>query len=59
MGTSKLGEDEGCDTLGEDREPGEMSDSGGAPGGGCCVFKGLQRLETKEHAGDCRTLRPA
>lgn len=28
-------------------------------GGGCCVFKGLQRLETKEHAGNRRTLRPA
>lgn len=38
MDTSKWREDGGCDKPGGDREPGEVSGSGGAPGGGCCVY---------------------
>lgn len=33
--------------------------SGGAPGGGCCLFKGLYSLETEEHAGNRRVSGPA
>lgn len=61
MDTRKLREDGGWDKrgLGGDRKPGEMSGSRGAPGGVCCVFKGLKRLETKERARNCKAFGPA
>lgn len=39
---------------GGDREPGGMTGSEGAPGGGCCLLNSPWELETQEHAGNCR-----
>lgn len=38
MDTSKRREDGGCDNLLGRQRAGEVSGSGGAPGGGCCVY---------------------